>query len=106
MESRFGFDYIRLIGAGLTVAVVSGAASMLFGVPFLTSGHHDLVLPLLGTIGLASAAAFDVGVYLVVFGGTMLMLSMMGTIKPSKKMVARRGTIDPSARSAVTGEVA
>ncbi|WP_043958209.1 hydrogen gas-evolving membrane-bound hydrogenase subunit E, partial [Lysobacter sp. A03] len=106
VESRFGFDYIRLIGAGLTVAVVSGAASMLFGVPFLTSGHHDLVLPWLGTIGLASAAAFDVGVYLVVFGGTMLMLSMMGTIKPSKKMVARRGTIDPSARSAVTGEVA
>ncbi|MGV8940649.1 MAG: monovalent cation/H+ antiporter subunit A [Lysobacter sp.] len=106
VESRFGFDYIRLIGAGLTVAVASGAASMLFGVPFLTSGHHDLVLPWLGTIGLASAAAFDVGVYLVVFGGTMLMLSMMGTIKPSKKMVARRGTIDPSTRSAATGEVA
>ncbi len=106
VESRFGFDYIRLIGAGLTVAVVSGATSMLFGVPFLTSGHHDLVLPWLGTIGLASAAAFDVGVYLVVFGGTMLMLSMMGTIKPSKKMVARRGTIDPATRSAATGEVA
>ena len=106
VESRFGFDYIRLIGTGLTIAVASGAASMLFGLPFLTSGHHDLVLPWLGTIGLASAATFDVGVYLVVFGGTMLMLSMMGTIKPSKKMVARRGTIDPATRSAATGEVA
>lgn len=106
VESRFGFDYIRLIGTGLVIAALSGAASMLFGLPFLTSGHHDLALPWLGTIGLASAAAFDVGVYLVVFGSTMLMLSMMGTLKPSKKMVAHRGTIDLDQRSAATGEVA
>ncbi|WP_456362752.1 monovalent cation/H+ antiporter subunit A [Xanthomonas sp. 60] len=104
VESRFGFDYIRCIGIGLLAAVLSGAASMLFGVPFLTSGHLDLVVPVIGTVPLASAIGFDIGVYLVVFGGAMLMLSMMGTIKPSRTRTARRGEIDPQNRSALTGE--
>ena len=105
VESRFGFDYIRCIGAGLLVAVASGSASMLFGVPFLTSGHLDLQLPLIGAVPLASAIGFDTGVYLVVFGGAMLMLSMMGTIKPSRTRQSRHGEIDPQRRSALTGEM-
>ncbi|MCE7032982.1 monovalent cation/H+ antiporter subunit A [Lysobacter sp. GX 14042] len=104
VQSRFGFDYIRCIGTGLLVAAAGGAGSMLFGTPFLTSGHYDLELPLIGTIPLASASVFDIGVYLVVFGSTMLMLSMMGTLRPSKRMVAHRGVIDPMQRSAITGE--
>ena len=106
VESRFGFDYIRCIGIGLVIATLTGMAAMVLGAPFLTSGHYYLYLPLLGKIPLSSAAAFDLGVYLVVFGGTMLILSMMGTLRPSKRMIARRGTIDPATRSAVTGEVA
>ena len=104
VESRFGFDYIRCIGAGLLVAAIGGIGSFAFGLPFLTSGHLDLEIPLLGTIPLASALVFDTGVYLVVFGSTMLMLSMLGTLKPSKRMVAHRGVIDPMRRSAITGE--
>ncbi len=105
VESRFGFDYIRCIGIGLLVAILSGAASMLFGVPFLTSGHLDLHLPLVGEVPLASAMGFDIGVYLVVFGGVMLILSMMGTIKPSRTRNARHGEIDPNRRSTRTGEM-
>ena len=105
VESRFGFDYIRCIGIGLLCAVAGGAASMLFGVPFLTSGHLDLELPLIGVVPLASAIGFDTGVYLVVFGGAMLMLSMMGTIKPSRTRTARHGEIDPQKRSPLTGEM-
>ena len=105
VESRFGFDYVRCVGAGLIVAGVSGVASMAFGVPFLTSGHLDLELPLIGTVPLASAIGFDTGVYLVVFGGAMLMLSMMGTVKPSRTRTARRGEIDLQRRSARTGEM-
>ncbi|MEG1680975.1 MAG: hydrogen gas-evolving membrane-bound hydrogenase subunit E, partial [Stenotrophomonas sp.] len=105
VESRFGFDYIRCIGLGLLIALLSGVASMLFGVPFLTSGHLDLELPLIGTVPLASAIGFDTGVYLVVFGGVMLILSMMGTIKPSRTRNARNGEIDIHRRSARTGEM-
>lgn len=104
VESRFGFDYVRCIGIGLLVAGVSGVASLWFGVPFLTSGHLELELPLIGHLELASAMGFDTGVYLVVFGGAMLILSMLGTIKPSLTQVARDGVIDPERRSLRTGE--
>jgi len=32
-------------------------------------------------VPLSSALGFDIGVYLVVFGGAMLILSMMGTVR-------------------------
>ncbi|RMH93371.1 monovalent cation/H+ antiporter subunit A [Lysobacter pythonis] len=87
VESRLGFDYTRMIGVGLLVALAGGIAPMLLGLPFLTSGHADLTLPLIGEVPLASAMVFDTGVYLVVFGGAMLILSMMGTIRPPKTTV-------------------
>ncbi|MEA9588517.1 monovalent cation/H+ antiporter subunit A [Xanthomonas sp. WHRI 10064A] len=104
VESRFGFDYIRLIGIGLLCALLSGAGSLLFGLPFLSSGHVNIPLPLLGELELASALGFDIGVYLVVFGAAMLMLSMMGTIKPSRTRSSQRGEIDPTQRSTRTAE--
>ena len=104
VQSRFGFDYIRCIGAGLMIAALSGGASTLLGYPFLTSGHVDLQLPLIGELPLASALGFDIGVYLVVFGGAMLVLSMMGTIKPSRTRSSHVGDIDPTQRSTRTGE--
>ena len=105
VESRFGFDYIKCIAVGLVVAAASGAASFLFGLEFLTSGHAELDLPLLGELELASAMGFDTGVYLVVFGGAMLILSMLGTIKPSRTRVAQLGVIEPGSRSTRTGEL-
>lgn len=104
VESRFGFDYIRLIGIGLLCALVSGAGALVFGMPFLSSGHLEIPLPLLGDLELASALGFDIGVYLVVFGAAMLMLSMMGTIKPSRTRSSQRGEIDPTQRSTRTAE--
>ncbi|KAA2285033.1 monovalent cation/H+ antiporter subunit A [Arenimonas fontis] len=104
VESRFGFDYVRCVGAGLLVAIAGGVVPFVFGTPFLTSGHADLHLPLIGHVPLASAMVFDAGVYLVVFGGTMLILSMMGTLKPSRKLIAHRGYIDTRRRSPITGE--
>ena len=105
VESRFGFDYVRCIGVGLMVAGLSGVASLLFDVEFLTSGHADLELPLVGKLPLASAMGFDTGVYLVVFGGAMLILSMMGTIKPSRTRVAHLGVMEPGSRSTRTAEL-
>ncbi|KAF1686676.1 monovalent cation/H+ antiporter subunit A [Pseudoxanthomonas broegbernensis] len=104
VESRFGFDYIRCIGVGLLVAGLSGAASLLFDAPFLTSGHLDLRLPVVGQVPLASAIGFDTGVYLVVFGGAMLILSMLGTIKPSRTRLAHAGIVEPGLRSTRTAE--
>ncbi|MBA2238583.1 MAG: DUF4040 domain-containing protein, partial [Lysobacter sp.] len=82
VESRMGFNYIACIGIGLTAALLTGIVPMLLGLPFLSSGHAEPRLPLIGEVPLTSALFFDLGVYLVVFGGAMLILSMMGTVKP------------------------
>ena len=67
-----------LIAAGLIVAGLTGGASWLFGRPFLTSAFGHFELPLVGEFELASAMAFDLGVYFVVVGATLLILINLG----------------------------
>ena len=81
VEATLGFDYIRGIALGLIIAAIGGLGSLAFGLPFLTSGHAEPVLPVIGTLPLASAMVFDTGVYIVVFAGALLILSTMGTVK-------------------------
>src|SRR5690606_21159264 len=64
----------RWLGTGLLVAGGTGAGAWLFGYPFLTSHTLHLHMPLLGEIHFPSAAAFDLGVFVVVVGATMLIL--------------------------------
>ena len=59
---------------GLLTACLTGIGAWLFGYPFLTSHTAHLQLPLLGEIHVASAFVFDLGVFLVVVGTTMLIL--------------------------------
>ena len=63
-----------LTGVGLLVALTTGVVPMLFGYPFLTSTFGHLQAPWLGEVELASAFLFDLGVYGVVVGGTLLMI--------------------------------
>jgi len=81
VEATFGFDYLRGIGIGWLLALIGGIGAWWFGLPFLTSGHLDLELPVIGSLSLASALVFDLGVYVAVFAGTLLILSTMGTVK-------------------------
>ena len=74
VEARLRILPIRWIGIGLLIAVVTGAASWMFGYPFLTSSFQYVDLPLLGRLPLASALAFDLGVFVLVVGATVLML--------------------------------
>ena len=72
--SRLRVDYARLAAGGLLVAGATGVAAWWFGKPFLTSAHAEPVVPVLGALALASAALFDIGVYLAVVGTTTLAL--------------------------------
>lgn len=67
-----------IIGIGLFIATLTGLASLYFGHPFLTSTFGHLDWPLVGEFELASAMAFDLGVYLVVVGSTLLILVHLG----------------------------
>ena len=68
-----------VIGIGLLIAVATGAVSMLLGYPFLTSAYTHVHWPF-ADFELASAIAFDLGVYLVVVGATLLILVHMGLL--------------------------
>ena len=92
-ERQLGVDYVKCIGIGLLAALATGLAPLLWGLPFLTSGHIEPELPVIGGIPLASAIGFDIGVYLAVFGGAMLILSSMGGIRPSLTRDSWRASI-------------
>ena len=70
--------FTRWIASGLAVAGLTGAGAFAFGHPFLTSAYAHPVLPVLGEMGLATAAIFDLGVYLTVVGATLLLFATLG----------------------------
>jgi multicomponent K+:H+ antiporter subunit A len=80
VDQRAALDYPRWIAGGLLVAAGTGAASAWFGAPLLTSTYDYPWLPGVGGVPLASASLFDLGVYLVVTGATMVMLLTIARI--------------------------
>jgi multicomponent K+:H+ antiporter subunit A len=73
-EARLHIRPLTWMGLGLLLAVLTGAASWLFGLPFLTSYFAYAELPIVGTVPLATALLFDIGVFVLVVGATVLML--------------------------------
>ena len=71
--------YIRLIAAGLVIALATASVPMLLGYPFFTHTFGHVHAPLLGDIELASAALFDLGVYLVVVGNVVTIIAALTT---------------------------
>ena len=79
MRAQAGRRFVQWIGAGLGIAGLTGVAAFVFGRPFLTSAHGHPAVGVLGELPLASAAVFDLGVYLTVVGATLLTLSVLGS---------------------------
>jgi multicomponent K+:H+ antiporter subunit A len=74
VEDRLRILPIYWIGGGLFVALMTGIGAWFFGHPFLTSSFQYIELPVLGRVPVASALLFDLGVFLVVVGATVLIL--------------------------------
>jgi multicomponent K+:H+ antiporter subunit A len=79
-NARIKVDMHWVIGLGLMAAVITGVVSMLLAYPFLTSAFTYLHWPLVGKFEVASAIAFDLGVFLVVVGATVLILVELGKL--------------------------
>jgi multicomponent K+:H+ antiporter subunit A len=90
LHSRGGQRFSRWIGSGLAIAGLTGVGAFVLGRPFLTSAFGHPTVPLLGELSLATAALFDLGVYITVVGSTMLTLSVLGAA--SKEAPAPRRT--------------
>lgn len=72
-------DYRLVFAVGLALAAGSGVVATLFGFPFLTQTvafFYDL--PIYHEFEIASAFAFDFGVYLVVVGALLTVLAVVG----------------------------
>ena len=78
LHAAGGRRFVRWIGTGLAIAGLTGAGAFVLGQPFLTSAHGHPFVPLLGALPLATAALFDLGVYITVVGATLLTIATLG----------------------------
>ncbi len=72
---------------GLLLALGTGLVAIALGYPFLTSAFTHLHLPLIGDVEVASAMMFDLGVFFVVLGAGVLMLSQIVQIQAQEPPV-------------------
>lgn len=89
VKARMNIEYQRVVAVGLMIALFTGLASWAFERPFLTSWFDYFALPVFGEIELASAIAFDLGVYITVVGATLLILSSLGKMTTSYRPTHR-----------------
>ncbi|MCA0243951.1 MAG: monovalent cation/H+ antiporter subunit A [Proteobacteria bacterium] len=88
VEDRMHLRPPAWIGAGLLVALGTGLGALGFGFPFLTTHTAHVHWPWIGEVHLPSAALFDLGVFLVVVGATLLLLTAIA----HQSLRARRRT--------------
>jgi len=99
VESHLRLRPHRWIAWGLVCACATGLGAWFLGYPFLTSHTAHVTLPLLGEIHVPSAFFFDVGVFLVVVGSTMLTLVALAhqSLRSHRAAAdATRATIPPA----------
>ena len=77
-EHRTVAAYRRTFLLGLVVVVGSGVAGLAVGDPFLSQTYVHLEgIPIYHEVELASALVFDLGVFLVVVGGLLTIVSVV-----------------------------
>ncbi len=73
-EARQRVPYHGIVGAGVLIAALTGIGAWFTGHPFLTSSFTYVTIPPLEEFEVASALAFDLGVFLAVVGAVLLSL--------------------------------
>lgn len=73
-SARLKYPYHGVIGAGVLIAGFTGMGAWFFSKPFLTSDFTYVRIPPFQKFELATAALFDLGVFLAVVGAVMLSL--------------------------------
>ncbi|SFS15474.1 monovalent cation/H+ antiporter subunit A [Yoonia litorea] len=83
-SDRLRYPYHGVIGAGVLVAGLTGIGSWFVSKPFLTSDFTYVRIPPFNEFELATAALFDVGVFLSVVGAVMLSLESFSRLARRK----------------------
>ena len=79
VRAVLGLPPAGLLGVGLSIALFTGIAGWVWGEVFLESTKWEIEIPVLGTVKATSALPFDIGVFVVVVGVTLAMLSALGS---------------------------
>ena len=77
VEGRARLQPPRWIAVGLMLAASTGIGAIVAGYPFLTTHSPHVDLPVVGEVHLPSASFFDLGVFSVVVGATLLILTAL-----------------------------
>ncbi len=93
VEARARLLPARWIAVGILLAVATGLGAIVAGYPFLTTHTAHVRLPSIGLVHLPSAAVFDVGVFAVVVGATLLLLTALAhqSLRARRARATRRG---------------
>ena len=102
IEDRLRIQPLRWIGLGLLIAAMTGVGAWLFGYPYLTSYFAYAQLPVIGSVPLASALVFDIGVFALVVGATALILIALA----HQSVRGHRAVLPPSDRHPVSSRAA
>ncbi|MCY4335327.1 MAG: monovalent cation/H+ antiporter subunit A [Litoreibacter sp.] len=96
--SRLRYPYHGVIGAGVLIAGLTGIGSWFVAKPFLTSDFTYVRIPPFQEFELATAALFDLGVFLAVVGAVMLSLESFSRLayRPGAEQSDHPMDIDPS----------
>ncbi|TCK28867.1 multisubunit potassium/proton antiporter PhaA subunit /multisubunit potassium/proton antiporter PhaB subunit [Ancylobacter aquaticus] len=84
---------LRWMGLGLLTSCATGVGSWWFGYPFLTSHFQYVEVPFIGKMPAASALLFDLGVFALVVGATVLILIALAhqSLRSSRASQAAEG---------------
>jgi multicomponent K+:H+ antiporter subunit A len=98
VESRLRIHPQLLLALGLLAAGAAGLGAWLAAKPFLTALAADLTLPLLGTLHVSTVLLFDLGVYMLVVGATVLMLIALAhqSLRSPRKIAIPADDAEPS----------
>ncbi len=114
-SARLRYPYHGIIGAGVLIACLTGIGSWFVDKPFLTSDFTYVRIPPFQEFELATAALFDLGVFLAVVGAVLLSLESLSRlarrahvkdsehamdIDPSRDMVDPADPTNPKAEGA------
>ena len=91
-------DAGKILGAGLTLAAGTAAASLLVGAPALSSALIEVDVPVLGTVKFVTAIFFDLGVYLVVVGLVLDVLRSLGAHIDEEMTERDRSRVGPAVK--------
>ena len=96
--ARQKVDYHALIATGVLTAAATGVGAWFNGMPFMTSDFTHVHPGIVEDFELATAAIFDLGVFLTVLGAVMLSLASLSriAIRAGETVNVQPFDIDPS----------